>query len=199
MMTRQSSIIPTPTKKSTEKASCSGSESDAARCAYLLSRITIPAKKAPRAKLTSKTAAAPYAIPTEAVRIDSVKSSRDPVLAICQSTQGMNLRPTTIMMATKATTCSSVEAITYAMPLAVIGSAASLPPGATPMIWAIGGNSTRISTVAMSSTTSQPTEICPSTVFRCPCISRALSSTTVDAQDRHRPKISPEARLHSQT
>ena len=47
--------------------------------------------------------------------------------------------------------------------------------------------------------TSQPTEICPSTVFRCPCISRALSSTTVDAQDRHRPKISPEARLHSQT
>ena len=84
------------------------------------------------------------------------------------------------------------------MPPALMGSAGE-PSGVTPRICATGGSNTRMMTVAMSSTTSQPTEIWPSTVLRCPCISRALSSTTVEAQDRHKPKRSEAAALHSQT
>ena len=59
MMMCQSKSMPTPTKKSTEKASWSGSDSVAALWANFDSRITMPAKKAPRAKLTLKMAEAP--------------------------------------------------------------------------------------------------------------------------------------------
>ena len=44
-----SSMRPTEMKNSTENASCSGRQLRAARCAKLDSRITMPAKKAPRA------------------------------------------------------------------------------------------------------------------------------------------------------
>ena len=56
--------MPTETKKSTENASRSGSDSSAARWLNSLSRIIIPAKKAPSAKETSKSIADPYATPT---------------------------------------------------------------------------------------------------------------------------------------
>ena len=44
-----SSMRPTEMKNSTENASCNGRQLRAARCAKLDSRITMPAKKAPRA------------------------------------------------------------------------------------------------------------------------------------------------------
>ena len=49
---RQSKSMPMATKKSAENASCSGSDSVAARWANLLPCMTSPAKKAPSAKLT---------------------------------------------------------------------------------------------------------------------------------------------------
>ena len=55
--TAGSNSIPTDTKNSTEKASRSGRESSAARWLNSDSRIIIPAKKAPRAKDTSKSSA----------------------------------------------------------------------------------------------------------------------------------------------
>ena len=51
--------MPTETKKSTENASRSGSDSSAARWLNSLSRIIMPAKKAPSAKETSKSFAEP--------------------------------------------------------------------------------------------------------------------------------------------
>ena len=55
----QSKSMPTATKKSTAKASWSGMDSVAALWAKRLSRITMPAKKLPSAKLTWKISAAP--------------------------------------------------------------------------------------------------------------------------------------------
>ena len=54
-----SNSMPTDTKKSTAKASRSGSDSSAARCENSDSRITMPAKKAPSAKETPNSAAEP--------------------------------------------------------------------------------------------------------------------------------------------
>jgi hypothetical protein len=54
-----SKSMPTETKKSTEKASRSGKDSSAALWLNSDSRITMPAKKAPRAKETLNSWAAP--------------------------------------------------------------------------------------------------------------------------------------------
>ncbi|MNN55545.1 hypothetical protein D3C81_1704270 [compost metagenome] len=57
--TMGSNSMPTETKNSTAKASRSGSDSSAARWLRSDSRITMPAKNAPRAKDTLNSAAAP--------------------------------------------------------------------------------------------------------------------------------------------
>ncbi|GAV34303.1 hypothetical protein ROTAS13_01968 [Roseomonas sp. TAS13] len=59
-----SNSMPTETKNSTAKASRKGSASSVARWESWLSAITMPAKKAPRAKETSKSEAAPAATPS---------------------------------------------------------------------------------------------------------------------------------------
>ena len=76
-----SNSIPTDTKKSTAKASCSGSELAAALWLSSDSLNTTPAKKAPSAKETLKSVAEPKAMPIATVRTQSVNSSREPVRA----------------------------------------------------------------------------------------------------------------------
>src|SRR4051794_3336024 len=83
-----SNSMPTETKNKTEKESLSGKVSSAARWLRGDSLITTPAKKAPSAKETPNKAAEPYAIPTAAAMTHRVKSSREPVCAICQSSHG---------------------------------------------------------------------------------------------------------------
>ncbi len=74
------------------------------------------------------------------------------------------------------------------------GSCAAPPPSA----WATTGSSTSASTIARSSTISQPTAMRPLAVVTALRSSRAFSSTTVLATDRLRPSTSPLARLHPQ-
>ena len=68
------------------------------------------------------------------------------------------------------------------------GKEASVFCSGEPRREASGGRSTRIKTVMMSSTTSQPTAIWPSPLSRIPRLSNPLRSTTVDAHERHMPK-----------
>ncbi len=103
-----SNSMPTDTKKSTEKASRSGKDSSAARWLNSDSRITMPAKKAPRANDTLNSADAPYAIPMAVAITQRVNSSREPVRATCHSSQGKARRPTTSIRAMKAETSNSV-------------------------------------------------------------------------------------------
>lgn len=93
--------------------------------------------------------------PTAAATTHSVNSSREPVRATCQSTHGNTRRPTTSINATKPHTCSSVHPSVCQM-LADV-AAAGVPPS-TP---ANGGSRTSTSTMARSSTTSQPTAMRP--------------------------------------
>lgn len=51
-------------------------------------------------------------MPIAAASRESVKSSRDPVLAIFMSAHGIKRRPTIIITATKAATCANVLTIT---------------------------------------------------------------------------------------
>ena len=131
-------------------------------------------------------------MPIAAASSESVKSSRDPVLAIFMSAHGIKRRPTIIITATKAATCANVLTITQAT--SSQETAFSLPATRP----AAAGSSTRIKTQMMSSTTSHPTEIRPSTVFNVPSISRAFKSTTVEAQERHRPKTTADDMGHCQ-
>ena len=106
--TLRSSIKPTDTKNNTAKASCRGKQFLAARCAKLDSRITMPAKNAPKAKLTLKIAPAPYAIPMAIANTHNVKSSRDPAIATRCKIHGKTRRRTINIPATKITKPSIV-------------------------------------------------------------------------------------------
>jgi len=148
--------MPTDTKNSTAKASRNGRDSCAARWANSDSRITMPAKKAPSANDTPNNAAEPNAIPTAAATTHRVNSSREPVRATCHNTQGNRRRPTSSIKATKPPTWSSVQPTVR--PSCAASSSAPVPLPSHP---ASGGNSTSTSTMARSSTTSQPTAIRP--------------------------------------
>ena len=108
----------------------------------------------------------------------------------------MTRRPTTSISATKAATLASVTPSTPQMPRlagrakdldAAVGVRRSVPPS-TP---ASAGSSTSASTIARSSTISQPTAMRPRSVsiMRRSCSAR--SSTTVVATDSARPKTRP--------
>ena len=116
----------------------------------------------------------------------SVNNSREPVPATCQSSQGITLRPTASINPIKAPTCSRVFATV--MPTDSPAEADGASPPSTP---ASGGNRTRTSTVARSSTTSQPTAIRPFMLSSTPRASSALSRTTVLAQDNDSPNNRP--------
>src|SRR6185295_1599462 len=151
---RGSNSMPTETKNNTANASRSGSVSFAARWESSDSRMTMPAKNAPRAKLTPNSAAAPNAMPTAAVMTVRVNSSREPVRATCDSTHGTNLLPSTSISATNTDTLPSVIASVMPNPrVAPSASAVASPPSDA----ANAGNNTSTSTIARSSTMSQPT------------------------------------------
>ncbi len=94
--------MPTETKNSTAKASRSGSESLAALWLSSDSLSIIPAKKAPSAKDTPNSAAAPKATPSAMASTDSVNSSREPVPAMRSRIHGITRRPTISISATNA-------------------------------------------------------------------------------------------------
>ena len=145
--------MPTETKNSTAKASRSGRVSWAARWLSSDSLSTMPAKKAPRAKETSNSSTAPKAMPSARASTDRVNSSREPVAALRDMIHGTSRRPTSIIMAIKATT----------LPMVIPRSRArdakpTLPFSAIP---ATAGSRTSVRTITRSSTISQPMAICP--------------------------------------
>src|SRR5688500_5918442 len=136
-------------------------------------------------------------MPTAAATTHKVKSSREPVPATCQSSQGKIRRPTTSMSAIKTETGPRVNA-------RVVSKLRSAAPGAgtcalPPSHNESGGSNTNAKTVTKSSTTSQPTAMWPLTVSRMPRLSSAFNSTTVLATDKERPKTTPPARLQPQS
>ena len=143
----------------------------------------MPAKKAPNANETWKSHAAPTATPRPRASTANVNSSREPESATLASNQGMARRPTMTMSATKPPTLTRVHAT-----LAVIS------PGVVPPV-ASTGTTTSATTMARSSTMSQPTEMWPARVSSNWRSSSARSITTVEATDRHRPKSSAPSRL----
>ena len=87
---------------------------------------------------------------------DSVNNSREPVREICHNTQGSTRRPAMSMMAMNAATSSRVLPIVSQRDWVFAASAAG-----PPRMPASGGSRTSTSTVARSSTTSQPTAMRP--------------------------------------
>src|SRR5688500_19060514 len=115
---------------------------------------------------------------TAAATTHSVNSSREPVRATCQSSHGKKRRPTTSIRVMNAATASTVlPSVSQRLPL----------DGLAPNTSASGGSKTRTSTIARSSTTSQPTAIRPLADSTALLLSSALSSTTVLATDRETP------------
>ncbi|MNX57446.1 hypothetical protein D3C86_882630 [compost metagenome] len=181
--------MPTDTKNSTAKASRSGSDSCAARWLNCDSRITMPAKKAPSANDTPNSAAEAKAMLTAAATTHSVNSSREPVRVTCQRIHGNTRRPTTSISTTKPPTCSSVR------PSVCQTGSPLVSTLVLPSAPASGGSSTSTSTIARSSTTSQPTAMRPVKESRMPRLSSARSSTTVLATDSASPNTSAVPQL----
>ncbi|MNN30772.1 hypothetical protein D3C81_1444310 [compost metagenome] len=113
-----------------------------------------------------------------------VNSSREPVAAMRSSTQGTRRRPPKIISATKAATLPRVSSSGSSRP-------PSLPSDLPPSEPASAGSSTRVRTIARSSTISQPMAMRPRLVSMIPRCSRARSSTTVLATESARPNTSP--------
>ena len=174
-----SNSMPTETKNSTANASRSGSESSAALWPCGDSLSSMPAKNAPSANDTPNSSAAPKAMPIAQASTHRVNSSREPVPATRSSTQGSTRRPTISISATKPPTLASVAS--SAMP--------RLPPLSSPLLPASAGTSTSASTIARSSTISQPIAIRPRSLSSMRPLSSARSRTTVLATDRARPKM----------
>ena len=141
----------------------------------------MPARKAPSAIDTPNTTAEPTAIPSARVSTASVNNSRDRVAATRSSSQGITRLPTSTVNATSAATFSSVSSSAMARWLA--------PPPPRPKT---AGSSTRATTVKRSSTTSQPTAICPVGVCRSRLSARMRTSTTVLATASAMPKTMPD-------
>ena len=129
-------------------------------------------------------------MPTAAATTHSVNSSREPVRVTCHSSHGNTRRPTSSIRPMNTATCSSVQPTLRSSS----GPGAAWPPSQP----ASGGSSTSTSTIARSSTTSQPTAMRPFIESSTPADSSALSSTTVLATDRLRPNTSPAPRLQPQ-
>ena len=127
-----------------------------------------------------------------------VNSSRDPVLATSHSTLGSTRRPTTSISTMKVVTLARVmPTVSQTSPVeaAAVAVCSDPPAFSSP---ASAGSNTSTSTITRSSTTSQPTAICPLIDLRMPWASSARSSTTVLATDRHSPNTTaaPRAQPH---
>ena len=179
--------MPTETKNSTAKASRNGRESLAALWLSSDSLSSMPAKNAPSAKDTPNSVAEPNATPSAMARTDRVNSSREPVAAIFSRVQGITRRPTSSMKATNAPSLTSVQAMATTKRPKLAGSS----PVALPKVSASTGSITSASTMAMSSTISQPTAMRPRRVSSSRRSSIARNSTTVLATDSARPNTKP--------
>jgi len=113
-----------------------------------------------------------------------VNSSREPVLAVWASSQGMKRLPTTIISATNRLTLPRVQPRSSAM---LCQLRVCSPNWMSAMI----GSITSASTITRSSTMSQPMAMRPCRVSRFWRLSSARSSTTVLAVERARPNIRP--------
>ena len=178
-----SNSMPTETKNSTAKASRKGSVSVAACWLNFDSLKIMPAKKAPSANETPNSSAAPNATPSAITSTDSRNSSRLPVCAMACRIHGITRLPTISMTATKAATLAAVIPSASAISLTLAPSPCSNP--------ATTGSRTSASTMATSSTISQPTAIRPRSVSTRRRSCRARSRTTVLATDSARPNTSP--------
>ena len=125
-------------------------------------------------------------MPSASANTARVNSSREPVLAVFDRIHGTRRRPTTIISAMKAMTLPMVSASSISSWLLLALSLPSILPKA--------GSNTRVSTIAKSSTISQPMAICPRWLSISCRSSSARSSTTVLAVERQRPNTSPEIR-----
>ena len=132
-------------------------------------------------------------MPTATAIRHSVKSSREPVRATCQSSHGKTRRPTTTINAIKSATSPSVTAMVITRP-GCPSAAAGDPSSQT----ANAGSSTRTSTIARSSTMSQPMAMRPLIVSSARRCSSARSSTTVLATDSARPNTTAAPKPQSQ-
>ena len=101
--------MPTETKKSTAKASRSGSASAAAWWLTGDWATIMPARNAPRAIDAPNTAYEPAAIAIEKTITVSVNSSRERSRATCTRTQGTTREPASITIATRAASLSSAS------------------------------------------------------------------------------------------
>ena len=166
----------------------------AARWLYSDFASTTPAQKAPSASDTPNSRAEPNAMPRAMARTASVNSSRDPARATWRKSGGSTRGPTSSMIATKAATFPRVRTTLVSRPPKVGRAVAAsvAPVASTP---ASAGIRTRASTIAMSSTMSQPTAILPFALWTALRSSSARSSTTVLATERHRPNTRPAPKL----
>ena len=160
---------------------------------------TTPAKKAPSANETPKTCAEPKAMPSASASTERVNSSREPVRATWVSNHGTTRGPSRMAIATKAATLSERDGELQREPR-IARRVARRGLGLPPSTSANAGSSTSASTIARSSTISQPTAMRPFGVSTRLRSSSARSSTTVLATDRPRPNTRPAPRLqpHSQ-
>ncbi len=156
----------------------------------------MPAKNAPSANDTSNSCAAPKATPSAIASTHSVNNSREPVPATRSRIHGITRRPTTSITAMKAPTFSSVQRQRRpAMRADGRASPLALPSPSAP---ATAGSSTSASTIARSSTISQPIAILPRRVSSRRRSSSARSTTTVLATDSARPNTRPLRRRPAQ-
>lgn len=143
-------IMPTDAKKMMEKRSWKGIASAATRCESFEVPTTTPARKAPSATERSNSTDAAMAVPSAMTTTASWNSSRGQRRAILASSHGRTRDPTASMRATKATVLTRASA----MPPASWAGVVSPGPNTT-------GSTTRITTVARSSTISQPVAMRP--------------------------------------
>ena len=169
--------MPTETKNSTANASRNGSDSWAARWLSGDSLRITPAKNAPSAKEMPNRLTAPNATPSAIASTASRNSSREPECAVQCSIHGMTRRPTKYITADERDELADGDAEGERKPLQVRGAASA--PFPWPKAAAMPGSRTSASTVAKSSTISQPTATLP--------LSESMSRRSCkSAQQHHR-------------
>ena len=178
-------IMPTEAKKMMEKRSLKGMASAATRCESLDPLTTTPARKAPSATERSNSSEAAMAVPSAITTTANWKSSLGQKRAILPSTHGSTRDPTTSISSTNATVLSSASARPAA------SSAPEVSPGPKTT-----GSTTKITTVARSSTMSHPVATRPPWLWYRPASVRFLMRTTVDAMLTERPSMMPASGVH---
>ena len=128
---------------------------------------------------------------TAAATTVRVKSSREPKRATICIIKGTKRLPIINIKAIKPATLSKVMA--KVIQIFAVGSdpAIGVPPSKT----AVAGRRTKTRTITKSSTNNQPTAIFPLTELSKPRSPKALSKTTVLAQERLKPKTKAEPKL----